>query len=160
MAKKMLLMAALTALLISCGSSPKAAKEAEKTAAPAPVPAPAKATDELDLLYVRARKEMNDLGLAIYAYRTDEGSFPAVRSLTELNAIPGFTPTYIREVPAADPWGNEYIYEYSEFNFKIGCGGSDGEFAGFEQPGGTPDLRPGIDIVWINDNFKLNPQEQ
>jgi hypothetical protein len=157
--KKTLVLLTFLLILCGCGSGGKTTEVAKNETIKTPAAAPAKAADDVNSMYARAKRDVNDLGLAIYAYRVDEGIFPDVQSLKEFDAIPGFAPTYIKKVPATDPWGNEYYYEHSENQFKIGCGGSDGVFAGFGQAGGIPDLKPGMDIIWITDNFYLNPQE-
>jgi hypothetical protein len=149
----------------ACGSGAKPAAKSEEpaaapeTAAEAPAERQAAADEGLIAMYERAKKDVTRLGIAIEAYRLDVGQFPAAQTVRELAALPGFAPDYIREVPLADPWGNEYLYEYTPFGFSVGCGGSDGVFGGFEQAGEI-DLEPGVDIIYKNSGLSLNPQEK
>lgn len=163
--RRVILLALAITMLAACGAGGKGTGEAGREGAPGPAvvesappqAAPEAPIDGLNDMYARAEKDMNRLGGAIEAYWQSEGHFPAVETMRGLAALPGFAPDYIKAVPCDDPWGNEYLYEYSPFGFKIGCGGSDGVFDGFDQAGEV-DVAPGVDIVYANMGFALHPQ--
>jgi hypothetical protein len=163
--KKAIGLLVLTMVAAACGSGGSAERVAGKeTAVPeveakAPVSLPAEANADLAALYERAKNDVTRLGIAIEAYRMDIGHFPQVRTIRELATLPGFVPDFIKAVPLEDPWGNDFLYEYSDFGFSVGCGGSDGVFAGFQQAGEI-DLEPGVDVIFKNNNLSLNPQEK
>ena len=117
------------------------------------------ASDEivLEKKYRQALADMRTIGNALEAYIADYSKLPEGNSLMELAYNPGFVPFYIKAVPYLDPWEKEYYYQKGAggrfATYWIGCAGSDGVFNGFDQEG-RPKLRPGMDIIYADGEFR------
>lgn len=114
-------------------------------------------------MYIAAVRNIRSIGNAIFCYMTDnsEDKPPIVKSFKELASDSKFVPFYIKKLPYIDPWGNEYLYKTQkvgdDWEFWIGCAGSDGKFSGFEQTG-EPEFQLGMDIVYFSGKFVFCPQ--
>ncbi len=73
--------------------------------------------------------DMRSLGIAMEAYRIDNGVFPDAATLEE--AIAAIEPVYIRKAPVHDAWGTRfrYIPEPEGAGYTIVSAGADLEFA-------------------------------
>jgi hypothetical protein len=78
----------------------------------------------------RARWTLSDMmswRIAIEAYATDFGVYPAVTTLEELRDA--VQPRYILHAPMHDAWGNPYRYERDEkIGYRLISAGADGKF--------------------------------
>lgn len=79
----------------------------------------------------RARWTMSDLrtlGIALEAFRTDNGRYPTAATLEE--AIAAIEPIYVRKAPASDAWGTplRYIAVQGGAGYLIASAGSDARF--------------------------------
>lgn len=73
----------------------------------------------------RTMRDIRSIATAAEAYETDEEKYPPASELKKL-----LEPTYIKELPAKDPWGNAYFYIASDdgAHYRIASAGSDGVF--------------------------------
>jgi len=112
----------------------------------------------------RAMVDMRALAASIQAYQVDTGSLPDTGhagdghySIRDVSALSDFLePSYIQEVPAADPYGAQYQYGISRDGeaFILICSGSDGEINLSEVPD-SPVMTSCFedDIVWEDSGF-------
>jgi len=105
-------------------------------------------------------KAMYTIGLALKNYIEDYSKAPQVDSIKKLSIL--LQPFYIKTLPLADAWENEFLYKVAPGNpakYWIGSRGSDGKFQGFDQTG-TWEFKTGEkgqDIVLSNGNFTYKP---
>jgi len=105
-------------------------------------------------------KAMYTIGLALKNYIEDYSKAPQVDSIKKLSIL--LQPFYIKTLPLADAWENEFLYKVDPGNpakYWIGSRGSDGKFQGFDQTG-TWEFKTGEkgqDIVLSNGNFTYKP---
>jgi general secretion pathway protein G len=95
-----------------------------------------------------AKLALNEIGRAIESFRQDVGRYPTTsQGLSVLvqndSKISGWNGPYLLSVPI-DPWGNQYIYEFSERHatYELRCQGEDGAPGG---EGAASDLTVGPD---------------
>lgn len=74
----------------------------------------------------RTMKDMRMIATAVEAYATDENKYPPESQLKKL-----LVPTYIKELPEKDGWGNAYSYTASPDgeHYRIASAGSDSVFS-------------------------------
>jgi hypothetical protein len=73
----------------------------------------------------RTLRDIRSIATAVEAYETDEEKYPPASELKKR-----LEPTYIKELPAKDAWGNAYFYIASDdgAHYRIASAGSDGVF--------------------------------
>ena len=73
----------------------------------------------------RTMSDIRTIATAVEAYGTDEEKYPPDSELKKV-----LEPTYIKELPAKDGWGNAYFYMASPdgTHYRIASAGSDGVF--------------------------------
>jgi|GEM_PF-3102523 len=114
-------------------------------------------TEKNKNMYLTAITDIKTIGAVIERYRSDFSSPPVHESIRALSTDAKIIPHYIRVMPVADPWGNEYLYQSSQRTYWIGCTGSDAKFSGFDQAG-RPEWQPGVDLVYMNGDFRFGPK--
>lgn len=107
-------------------------------------------------------QRMRELAAATESYATDynvypTGNFAALRPLLE--------PVYIRQVPVADGWGNEFFYVSDGTRYRFASAGADGRFQWDSRtlsPDGAGAIEqtesPEFDIVFEDGNFVRAPR--
>jgi hypothetical protein len=96
-------------------------------------------------------------GKAIQSFVGDYEYAPEVGSLEELRYYKNFVPLYMASLPTRDAWGNPLHYKAEGSRFWIGSGGSDGQFAGFDQEGDYTDWQD-KDIILSGDSLVYGPR--
>jgi hypothetical protein len=68
------------------------------------------------------------MATASEAYAVDNNKYPLAVTLDQLSAL--VSPTYIRELPRKDAWGNEYVYLVTPDlqHYRFVSAGADGRF--------------------------------
>ncbi|HEX7190580.1 MAG TPA: DUF2059 domain-containing protein [Thermoanaerobaculia bacterium] len=76
--------------------------------------------------WVRTMRDIRILATAVEAYETDTDKYPQESELKKV-----LVPTYIKELPEKDGWGNAYSYTVSPDgkHYRIASAGSDGVFS-------------------------------
>lgn len=74
----------------------------------------------------RTMADMRSIGTASEAYATDENRYPDAKTIGALESI--LEPTYIRDLPRRDAWGNEFAFirRPDTFGYRIVSCGPDG----------------------------------
>ncbi|HEX3580869.1 MAG TPA: DUF2059 domain-containing protein [Thermoanaerobaculia bacterium] len=74
----------------------------------------------------RTMRDMRTIATAVEAYATDENKYPPESELKKV-----LVPTYIKELPEKDGWGNAYYYEASTDgqHYRVASAGADNNFA-------------------------------
>ena len=109
----------------------------------------------------RTMRDIRTLATAVEAYATDENKYPPESELKKV-----LVPTYIKEMPEKDGWGNAYYYEVTPDgqHYRIASAGSDNAFAWdtrkitlaeVKEPKYTDDL--GEDIIYQDGTFLQVP---
>ena len=93
----------------------------------------------------------------MYSFVRDYEYAPEVGSLEELRYYKNFVPLYMASLTTRDAWGNPLHYKAEGSRFWIGSGGSDGQFAGFDQEGAYTDWQ-GKDIILSGDTLVYGPR--
>lgn len=90
----------------------------------------------------RALSDMRTIATCVEAYATDENEYPQAVTISALASA--VEPTYVRELPEKDPWGNDYVYMVSSDgqHYRIICGGADKSIDGTSRV--IAELGPGI----------------
>jgi uncharacterized lipoprotein NlpE involved in copper resistance len=102
--------------------------------------------------YLAAMGDLKSIGAAVESYMTDNYIAPDDISSKCLTSF------YIRRLPAADPWGNKYLYKkVGKENYYIASAGSDGIFEGFDQKGKYINIE-GKDIILSNGTYVYCPK--
>src|SRR3954466_10455814 len=71
--------------------------------------------------------DMNSWRIALAAYSSDHGSFPAAKTPEEARAA--IEPMYIAHAPMHDAWGHPYHYElFGKNGYRLVSAGADGKF--------------------------------
>ncbi len=92
-----------------------------------------------DAKRAKAKQDIVDMGKLLQIFRMDTGRYPSTEEgLQALRTQPGdvtnWRGPYTSNRLPADPWGNDYIYEYpgpgGEETFLVLCYGSDGSPGG------------------------------
>ncbi|NIO20256.1 MAG: hypothetical protein GTN76_05800 [Candidatus Aenigmarchaeota archaeon] len=104
--------------------------------------------------------DMFTIGKVLKYYIEDYNQAPKANSIKELSII--LQPFYIKTLPLADTWENEFLYKVdlkNPKNYWVGSPGSDGKFQGFDQKGTWKfkDGEKGQDIVLANGDFTYKP---
>lgn len=73
----------------------------------------------------RAMSDIRTIATAVEAYAVDEDAYPSAVTISALASL--LEPTYVRELPQKDPWGEEYIFLVSadRTQYRILSGGGD-----------------------------------
>lgn len=76
--------------------------------------------------WVKTSRDIRSLATAVEAYQIDNDKYPPESDLKK-----ALVPTYIKELPEKDGWGNAYVYTASPEgdHYRIASAGSDGVFA-------------------------------
>ncbi|MGA7616514.1 MAG: DUF2059 domain-containing protein [Thermoanaerobaculia bacterium] len=116
----------------------------------------------------RTMAEMRMIATAAEAYAVDNNAYPDANTIDSLAAL--LSPTYIREFPRKDGWGNEYRFVVSadRTHYRIVSAGEDGEFqwdsdsllAAGQPRSGVRITRDGADdIIYQDGSFVQVPAE-
>jgi len=109
----------------------------------------------------RTMRDIRSIATAVEAYATDENKYPQESDLKKV-----IVPTYIKELPEKDGWGNAYSYTVSPDgqHYRIASAGSDSVFAWdtrkitlteAKEPKYSEDL--GEDIIYQDGEFVQEP---
>jgi hypothetical protein len=109
-------------------------------------------------LYYQAIGEIKAFGTALLTYVLDHGQAPDIQKYRDLkNAL---VPRYISKLPYHDPWGVPYHFQLGGIKkdrFRLGSGGSDKQFKGFQQSGAYQlKKNPGGDIVFDSEQTLIH----
>ncbi|HUF16828.1 MAG TPA: type II secretion system protein GspG [Thermoanaerobaculia bacterium] len=115
----------------------------------------------------RTMADMRSIATAIEAYAVDSNIYPSAETVSELEPI--LTPTYIRELPQVDGWGEPYRYECWTSSgdssdpcdsYSLASGGRDRTFESADYAStitGSTDNNFDCDIVYANGFFVRYP---
>jgi hypothetical protein len=86
----------------------------------------------------RTMSDIRSIATAVEAFSTDQNKYPQASELKK-----ALEPTYMKELPVKDGWGNDYFYVASPDgeHYRIASAGSDGVFAWDTRNIGTPETK-------------------
>lgn len=101
---------------------------------------------------MRTMADMRAVATSVEAYAVDHQKYPATQSMARLRAL--VEPTYIRELPQVDGWGNPFEYSSDGASYLLRSRGSDGAWSG--EVGKTVDFA--ADVVFENGSYTTWPE--
>ena len=107
----------------------------------------------------RTMGDMRSVSTAMEMYSIDQHAYPAVASIDEL--VPLLQPSYIKELPLDDGWGNRFACVSDGLSYALASRGGDGRFAAaglLRRPnGGFTHVRRG-DVLrqWVTRKHSMN----
>ena len=104
----------------------------------------------------RTMADIMSLATSVEAYATDHNAYPVTTTHEALEKL--LEPTYIRNLPQKDAWGNPFVYRGSsdKMSYRVVSGGPDGKIDPSSTRFGAP-LRKSDDLVYENGTFLQKP---